>query len=69
MVFTGSRLVLSPFQGFTFLGQVLIHDQLSVPKVVQDGSEVSGVPVDEVGPRLVLQSTTFVNGYKTFIFL
>jgi len=39
----------------TVLRQVFIHDQLPVPKVVKDGSEVRGVPVDQVGPGLVLR--------------
>lgn len=39
---------------FTFLGQIFIHDQLSVPEVIQDGAEVRGVPVDQVGACLVL---------------
>lgn len=38
----------------TFLSQVLIHDQLSVSKVIQDGAEVCGVPVDKVGSGLIL---------------
>lgn len=40
---------------FTFLSQIFIHDQFSVPQVVQDGAEVRGVPVDQVGSRLVLR--------------
>ena len=39
---------------FTVLSQVFIHDQFSVAKVVQDGAEVCGVPVDQVGSSLIL---------------
>lgn len=39
---------------FTLLGQILIHDQFSMPKVIKDGAEVCGVPVNKVGSRFIL---------------
>lgn len=39
----------------TFLSQIFIHDQFSMPQVIQDGAEVCGVPVDQVGSSLVLR--------------
>jgi len=48
------------FAAFTFLCQVLIHDQFAVPKVIQDGAEVRGVSIDKVGSRLVLEQNNNV---------
>lgn len=39
----------------TFLRQLLVVDQLPVSQVVEDGAKVGGVPVNHIGPGLVLR--------------
>lgn len=43
---------------FTFLCKVFVHDQFSVPQIVEDGAKIRRVPVNQVGSRLVLQRHT-----------
>lgn len=38
----------------TLLGHVLVQHQFAVTEEVQDGPEVGGVAVNEVGPGLIL---------------
>jgi hypothetical protein len=38
----------------TLLGHVLVQHQFSMPEEIQDGPEVGGVTVNEVGPGLIL---------------
>ena len=46
----------------TFLRQLLVVDQFSVPQVVEDGAKVGGVSVNDVRPRLVLWQTHSQSG-------
>lgn len=43
-----------PLDQLTLLSHVLVQHQLAMPEEVQDGPEVGGVAVNEVGPSLVL---------------
>ena len=45
----------SPLDQLTLLSHVLVQHQLAMPEEVEDGPEVGGVTVDEVGPSLILQ--------------
>lgn len=44
-----------PRDQLTLLSHVLVQHQLAMPEEVEDGPEVGGVTVDEVGPGLILQ--------------
>lgn len=39
----------------TLLSHVLVQHQFAMPEEIQYGPEVSGVPVNEVGPGLILR--------------
>lgn len=40
---------------FTFLCQIFIHDEFSMPQIIQDWAKVCGISVDQVGSGLILQ--------------
>lgn len=41
----------------TFLCQILVHDQFSMPQIIQDGAKVCGVPVNQVSSCVILYET------------
>lgn len=44
----------SPMNQLTLLSHILVQHQFAMPEEVQYGPEVGGVPVNEVGPGLIL---------------
>lgn len=44
-----------PLDQLTLLSHVLVQHQLAMAEEVQDGPEVGGVTVNEVGPGLILE--------------
>lgn len=44
----------------TFFCQLLRNDEFPVAEVVEDRAKVGGVPVNQIGPGLILQTNTRV---------